>query len=67
VDILEYVLCAFFLLLLVSIFAALLIAQVLRWCGRHDDYDDQLSVNWKPEGPCSTTSSTASDKRRLPL
>ena len=66
-NILEYVLCAFFLLLLVSIFAALLIAQILRWCGRHDDFDDQFSANWKPEDQCSTTSSMGSDKRRLPL
>jgi hypothetical protein len=48
VNVLEYVLCAFFVLLLASIFSALLIAQILRWCGRHDDYDDQLSANWKP-------------------
>ena len=47
-NVLEYALCAFFVLLLVSIFSALVIAQILRWCGRHDDCDDQFSAYWKP-------------------
>jgi len=46
VSVLEFVLCAFFVLFLVSILAGLLAGRVLRWCGCHDD---QLSANWKPE------------------
>jgi hypothetical protein len=42
---LEYVLCAFFLLLLLSLVCGLFVGKIMRWCGR---YDDQLSANWKP-------------------